>query len=377
MNAKRDLKVKKGSILIYRVFDIGEEINLSKVQSTLSDYKGSRFQFSKDNTKKSIVMSDAPLGFEVGPVEINLMEKQSLNLSAKVWNYGSLSLCFHLDIPKDMVWRDLIQLASVIDTSSELDEVAKAYAQRISSALEPAIQNKNLWHTFEDYVIYQIESVESVDPNDARTLLELADVAHLILAEPNEELAETSVNLILENAKQYSKTDLAIIDWNAAVIYGPEKQQKDVIDVIEFSLTHLLEMRYYDDLIDVKLGALYDSIQDKKGGKLLFSDFYSVLAEDASKAYIEFSEFLDRVDNSLKTVGDYYLATIFRTATSKFRFNDWKNSLRSKIDNLAQITELLQVEVNSRKSHFLEVVVIVLISGEIFAAALPWLKSLF
>ncbi|MFH1618511.1 MAG: hypothetical protein ABIG11_01250 [bacterium] len=75
------------------------------------------------------------------------------------------------------------------------------------------------------------------------------------------------------------------------------------------------------------------------------------MPEDASGKHIEFSKFLGRVENSLKTVGDPYLATIFRQAGKEFRFDDWRKSVARKMETLARISELLQGEINARRDQ--------------------------
>jgi len=195
-------------------------------------------------------------------------------------------------------------------------------------------------------------------------LLEKADVSALILAEGREQLSELSKVLITENVLQYADNDLAVIDWNSALLIEPDGQ-RDVADVIEFSLTHLLEFRYYDDLLNRKLDELYDTIDQKKEGIVnIFRNFYADIAEESSTRYIEFSEFLGRIENSLKTVGDPYLATVFRSSSEQFRFDDWRKSISRKMETLASITQILQGEVNSKRSHWLEIIIIILIALE-------------
>jgi len=166
---------------------------------------------------------------------------------------------------------------------------------------------------------------------------------------------------------------LAIIDWNSALLLEPDGE-RDVADVIEFSLTQLLEFRYYDDLIENNLQELYDSMDNKpKGIKTLFYNFYSDKAENSSRKYIEFSEFMSRVENSLKTIGDAYLAVIFRNAAKQFRFDDWRQGISHKMSTLAEITQMLHGEVNVKRSHWLEIIVIILIALEL----IPMIVNLY
>ena len=155
------------------------------------------------------------------------------------------------------------------------------------------------------------------------------------------------------------------LDWNSALLIEPDGQ-RDVADVIEFSLTHLLEFRYYDEMLSRKLEELYDAMEQKRESVAnIFRNFYADIAEDSSRKYMEFSEFVGRVENSLKTVGDPYLAVVFRSASLEFHFEDWRKSISRKMETLAQISQILHGEVNTRRSHWLEIIIIVLIAIEV------------
>ena len=133
--------------------------------------------------------------------------------------------------------------------------------------------------------------------------------------------------------------------------------------MIEFALTQLMEMRYYDNLLDKRLTLLYDSIEASRGK--FFSNRFTNLSREASTRYIEFSEFIERVDNSFKVVGDFYLAKIFRAAGEKFRIPEWEENVTRKMNLFASISELLQGEVNVNRSLWLEITIVVLILFEL------------
>lgn len=104
--------------------------------------------------------------------------------------------------------------------------------------------------------------------------------------------------------------------------------------------------------------------------RTFFGTEYGRLSREANSLYLEFSDYVERVENSLKFVGGFYLATIFRSAAGRFHLRDWEESVTRKLNTLAQISELLEGEINVRRSHWLEIVVILLILYEIVAAAL-------
>ncbi len=355
------VKILKGSILIRRVFDVGGEILLARAEKLLRE-DSKRLKLTTD-TRKAIIIQDAPLKVELGECTLAINFGQvPARVFARVWGYGVISITLELPISNGTPWADLVKMASGIEASEDVHKAAIAAKDTLKKWILAAIIHPTEWAAYEDYITYFIEKLEGV--GNPRELLEKADIPALILAEGAEPLSEISRDLITENVLQYADNDLAIIDWNSALLVEPDGQ-RDVADVIEFSLTHLLEFRYYDDLLNLKLDELYDTIEQKKEGVInIFRNFYADIAEESSTRYIEFSEFLGRIENSLKTVGDPYLATVFRSSAEQFRFDDWRKSISRKMQTLADITQILQGEVNSKRSHWLEIIVILLIALE-------------
>jgi hypothetical protein len=109
----------------------------------------------------------------------------------------------------------------------------------------------------------------------------------------------------------------------------------------------------------------------KKG---LFSNKYSRLAEEAGQIYLEISEIVENVENSFKTVGDFYLATIFRASSKRFRFDDWQKSINEKLGNLAEVSKLLHSEVNESRNQMMEMIIVFLIAFEVVPLIFSSLK---
>ncbi|OGR50735.1 MAG: hypothetical protein A2049_11105 [Elusimicrobia bacterium GWA2_62_23] len=356
--------IEKGTILVHRVFDIGGEITLARAEQLLSgDAKGPRLKFATD-TRKAIIIKESPLKVDLGEETLDLPSgKFPLRIFARIWNYGVLSVTLEIAIPKGCGWNELVKIASELEVSDEVDLLAVSRKDALKKKILPCVTAPAEWDIFEDYITYIIEKAEGLA--DPKEFIKKVDAAELILAESREHLSEESRAFILDSAIQYSKSDLAIIDWNSALLIEPDGE-RDVADVIEFSLTHLLEFRYYDDLLERKLDELYDAMDKKREtAAKFFKNFYADIAEDSSMKYMEFSEFLGRVENSLKTVGDPYLAVVFRASALEFHFDDWRKSISRKMETLAQISQILHGEVNTRRSHWLEIIVIVLIAIEV------------
>jgi hypothetical protein len=367
------VRIRRGSILIYRVFDIGEEINLPRVVDLLkAEQSPFRLRVAQGKGTNAVIIKNAPIRLTLGEATLTLGEAPvKCEVIGTIWDYGAFSVSFQVPLAEGADWESLKRAAAALTNdqklAADIDDLARERLGQIQKLIRPAIQRPNLWEVSEDYVIYFLEAIEGV--YSGAELLEKADLAALLLGELGGEfggsLAPRTREAILQNVHQYASNDLVLIDWNSAVVLEPTGS-RDIPDVLEFALSHLLEVRYYDDLLDNRLGELYDAVE--RGRQRLFGNPFAGVAKDSNTRYLEFSEFVERVDNSLKVVGDFYLATIFRLAMKRFRILDWQQSITRKMNMLARVSELLQGEVNVLRGHLLEIVIIVLILFEILSA---------
>jgi hypothetical protein len=363
MNDLAPTTILKGKILLYRVFDIGEEIDLEKTEKILVENPTSRSKFRlKKINQQAVIVSNDPLTIGLGPYQFRSENREfTAELSAKLWDFGTISLTFEFIIPENTSFDELRKISAIIQDYEELDTYARARAREFTAQIKDAMGKINDWEIYEDYTLYFIEKL-SHTPEDLTTILDKEEIASLILIEEKATLSQQITQRIYDSKLQYYKNDLALIDWNSAFVIEPTGSL-DIPDVIEFALNQLLEMRYYDDLLDKKLREIYSAIELKDVS--IFSGRYNDLVLEAGQKYIEIAEIVESVENSLKVIGDLYHSVVFRTASTKFRFNDWQSSIDNKLDNLADICKLLLDNINHKRSYILELIVIALISLEL------------
>lgn len=401
---KEQLIVTKGSIFIYRVFDIAHEIDLKKAQPLLekktsdtSEITLKKFKLQRD-PHRTIIMRDPPLVFTATEEEVSINFSQELSfklknsIEIKLWDYGVLSICFKLDLPPNLVWTNLIKIGAMLDNNATIDEVAQKRRDQITGLIASALKHPYSHNIYEDYLTYVVEEVttvlpSAVDPNgevvkitDPLVLVKSAPVAELIFFEPEVRLSESTQKSLESTILQYSRKDLLLFDWNSALIvdFTGKQDYQDSADVLEFSLSQLLELRVYDHLLDDKLDILYTSMEERDTA-LKQPNFYAAIAEEAGQMYIEFSDFFDKIETSLKTVGDIHLAKILRTADKKFAFDELKRSMSRKMDTVANISKLLQDKIdseihksNAKISHRQEFIIILLILLECIPLFFEW-----
>lgn len=347
-----------GRVIVYRIFDVAEEIELDALREV-----GTRVR----ERQPAIVVRTAPLTIDLGEVDLRVAAQPlDATLVARVWQYGAVSLQFHLPIAAETSWSDLVQFGIAIEHDSDIESVALKRLGELRERLHFALRLPHTPTVAEDYTVYLLHSLDGAS---AATLAERADIPALLLGEANAALSAGTKHAILDSGIAYSEHDLAVVDWNSALIVDPAGGE-DIADILEFANTHALEFRYYDDLLDARLERLYDQLRARRSS-LLRREFER-LSHEASALYLEVSEYVEQVENSLKFMGDLYLARVFRLAAQRFRLQDWELSIERKLGALVRTAELLHNEVNTRRSHLLEIIIILLILYEIVAAALHW-----
>jgi hypothetical protein len=353
------VSIQRGELVVYRLLDVADRLDLAALESLLSSGGGaSRLHLRPRG--ESFVMKNPPVGVPIGRERIQLAGASvEAEVHARFWDYGVLSVGFHIPIARGTEWPALVTMAAASE-STMFHDLARERARSLMSRVAPAVQGAHEWEQMEDYTVFILEEIAGI--GSAAELMEKADVPALILAEPSEVLAERQRRPVLDAAVQYATNDLAVIDWNSAVLVEPGGSRA-VVEVIEFALAHLLEFRYYDELLDARLADLYKSVGPRKP-RILGTD-YRRASREASALFIELSGFIERVDNSLKFVGDLYLATIFRTAASRFRLQEWEQNVSRKIQLLGRVSDLLNGEVTARRGQLLEIIVVLLILFEV------------
>ncbi|MFP5519390.1 MAG: hypothetical protein ACLGGX_05765 [Bdellovibrionia bacterium] len=353
--------MQSGRIFVYRVFDIGKDVNLEKVQRIFESTNSAQ-RFKLNRSSKAMIINNAPLSLIVENSKYDALgHVLDLEITAKVWHFGAISIALGFEIPRDLSWARLIELGNHLENDFQIHHIAQNKVGQIVNSFGPERLESINWETYEDYILYFFRNLQGCE-KDALEVFNQYDVFRLILSENNEMLSDQIKKTVLDSTFQYSKNDIAIIDWNSALVIEPSGSP-DIADVIEFALCQLLEMRYYDDILDEKLSYLYNELEHKRFS--IFQSNYARLSREAAKIYLDISDTVESVENSMKVVGDFYLAKIFRTASARFRTNDWLDSVNQKLVNLAEISKLFVSEANEKKSQLLEIIIIALIAVEV------------
>ena len=92
------------------------------------------------------------------------------------------------------------------------------------------------------------------------------------------------------------------------------------MDVLDVANARLLELRYYDQLLQTELPRMYDLVEaTQRARPLLGSRRFANLARRLYTLVAEVTEVREKVDNALQVTEDVYLARIYASALELFR----------------------------------------------------------
>jgi hypothetical protein len=290
-----------------------------------------------------------------------------------VFDHGAASVILKVAVEPGTSVEALVPLADELYDTRAVEDVSLEIIEALRRQLAPSIEAPHLWDQNESYTVIFAEAIRG-SPT-AGNILERADLAPLLVGEVGTRpLSERERSEVTQYRFSYTEDDLAVVDWNSAFVYEPSGST-DILDLMEIVNAQLLELRYYDDLLDEQLARIYDGMQGQHRGSSLFRSPYRGLSRRVMVTLMEFSEFVERVENSLKIVGDFYLARVYEATVRRLRIPLWQASVQRKQQMLANIYQWLKGEVDTARSLTLELVIVVLIIGEVFLALAPWLHN--
>jgi hypothetical protein len=184
-----------------------------------------------------------------------------------------------------------------------------------------------------------------------------------ILRAERQTLSEQEVEDALTVRVSYSADDVAVVDWNAALLV--DREGDDVRAVLEFANVELLEMRYVDQKLDRALDQAYETLSRRSWGLPRFFRSYSADLRNLAELQVDNAALFEGVNNTLKLIGDQYLARLYRVVNRRFHLDDWDASILRKLQTLESIYEKISDQASNRRMEILEWVIIFLIAFSI------------
>ena len=368
-----ELQIRSGQVIVLRLFEIAYEIDLKRAEALWPKRsQGASARGRLVGTpSKAVSFGVAPLALELGPVSVVIAGRPTIAAaSVRLYDFGIASFALRLPV-QDMPWSSLVSLVNAADlaigpgaASPLWDGLVAQLRQLIGEALErptPAPLQ-------EDYLIALVDEFD--EKVTAEALQRRVDLVPLLSGEERP-LSEGARADLLRQRFSYHPDDLAVITWDRAFIYEPQRET-DVADVIEIANAQLLEMRSYDELLDDELPRMRVLVETaRRRANLFASRRYAQLAQRLHTMVAEVTELAERVDNALQVTEDVYLARVYAAAMELFRVPNVSTAVDRKLAIIRDTYMALQSDAAGARSEVLEIAVVALIVVEIVVSLVP------
>ena len=367
--ASPSLRVRGGATL-YRIYDVGYSIDLEGAARVLAARTPARVRPERREAE-AIRIANLPITLPLGAARLTAGGRcYDVELSARIFDFGVVSLRMRVPAPDEMAWTAFVDFGNRIGGGADALAIFDGELARLLAELGPAVERMAVASVTEDYTVFRVTTLRDANGGalPAGSLTD-GDVVPLLLGEERP-LSEAARRELLPHRFSYYADDLAILTWDNALVIDPAPEEEtDVEYVLEFANAQLLELRYYDALLDAELPRMYDRVADARGGVRGFRNrrFRELLGK-MQQTVADSTEIVERVENSLKVTDDVYLARIYAAALEIFRGRVWRTGIDRKLSIIRETYAMLNDEAQAARSEALEIAIVVLIVGEIAIA---------
>ena len=149
-------------------------------------------------------------------------------------------------------------------------------------------------------------------------------------------LDEEEINSTLTYHLKYAQDDMAIVDWDGAFLFDPNRAFEENIELFQIANLQLLRYRTIDRRLDERLSA---TLELQRGGpkSALHSGKVSDRLLEIMQIRTESILETESVEYPIKLIGDWYSAKLYNLISKKFHLDTWKGNINKKLDTIEDI----------------------------------------
>jgi hypothetical protein len=151
----------------------------------------------------------------------------------------------------------------------------------------------------------------------------------------------------------YYENDLAVLDWDAALIVQEPAQLDEILFVLELANLQLAELEGYDRILDAALERSYRDLTSRPRSR-------NEIMRQLREIRIDLARFSDELSNITKFFGDWHVARIYENISARFHLADWHRTIDEKLKTLDNLYQLLNLDRTNRWMLTLEVTIVLL-----------------
>ncbi|HEY3931805.1 MAG TPA: hypothetical protein VGM58_05490 [Verrucomicrobiae bacterium] len=344
----------KGEVIYLYAFDVANEIITSRVQEILSE-KPFPFEIRMDRTLPKDMPLYKPLAIEPSALPARL-NGAPVRLLIRIYDVGVVTVMMRVGFETNALG-DLMPFHNPkLENGLMLDKVAVDFCAKVCENLKDSIVGRAEFPPPEAYTVFCLTDLDGV--KDANVWLgeHRREAAGLLTETPAEKLSETQIAEVLRIQRSFENTDLAVIDWDAALVVDLTGYVDDVLYALELANLQLEEFRVMDARLDKYLDRAYADLENRTMS--LFGATNKVLRQ-LRRFRVDVAKLTDEVTHITKFFGDWYLARIYLGARDRFYLDQWRASVEQRLAQLDKLYSVVHAEMNERRMLWLEIIIVV------------------
>lgn len=354
-------RVEKGVCYAFFAYEAAFSINLDRAEQRIHQTTQRETIPHKRRAPSYFEYQPPPLRVTQNILPLSLGNYRSRDsVDLVVYDFGAVSVVYNIPIQGTL--SDLLGLSEELYDNQALLTDSRRRVEEILNVIGDAAAEAKIADFVEDYVVFQIETL-SPPLNAAELCSKHAQVIAQILRAERQPLSEQEVEDALSSRISFGSHDIATVDWNASLLV--DREGDDIRAVLEFANVELLEMRYLDRKLDRALDQAYETLSRRTLNLPVLLGSYSSDLRRVARLQVDSAILFEGVNNTLKLLGDQYLARVYRLVSRRFHLAEWDASIIRKLQTLESIYEKISDQVSNRRMELLEWVIIILIAVSI------------
>jgi hypothetical protein len=243
-----------------------------------------------------------------------------------------------------------------LEDGMTLDRVAVNFCAKVCDSLKDSVVGRAEFPPPEAYTVFCLTGLDGV--KDANVWLggHRRDVAGLLTETAAEKLSEAQVNEVLRIQRSFENTDLAVVDWDAALVVDLTGYVDDVLYALELANLQLEEFRVMDARLDQYLDRAYADLEHPT---LSLLGAANKVLRQLRRFRVDVAKLTDEVTHITKFFGDWYLARVYLGARDRFYLDQWRASVEQRLAQLDKLYSVVHAEVNERRMLWLEIIIVI------------------
>jgi hypothetical protein len=351
----------RGEVVYFYAFDVANEILVERVAAVLGK-KPMPFPLPVGPGVPKGIPFHQPLSVEPA-LQVSVAGRPA-RVRAHIYSVGvvsiALSVPFTCDRPADL----LPFHRPMLDAGEPADVFARALSADVCADLAGALVRPSPPPEPEAYTAFCLSDLNGEREASRWLAGHGREVAGLLTGAEPERLSDGQVADVLRQQRSLEKTDLVVVDWDAALVLDLERSPQDVLYVLELANLQLEEFRVMDQTLDRYLNVAYEDLERRP--VTLFGVASSVLRK-LRRFRVDLTKLTDEVTHITKFFGDWHLARVYLLARERFHLDEWRASVEGRLGQLDRLYGVVHTELYEKRMFWLEVIIVVFFAIDLFA----------